>query len=73
MQVMKGAGGKLQTSHEQIRVVIVDDHSGVRAGIRYLLVKAKDIEVVGEAADHWTILPAVAGNGLLPLRNQAQI
>jgi DNA-binding NarL/FixJ family response regulator len=38
-------------TQEQIRVVIVDDHPGVRAGIRYLLVNAKDIDVVGEGAN----------------------
>ncbi len=37
--------------HEIIRVVIVDDHPGVRAGIRKLLRRAKDITVVGEGAD----------------------
>ena len=34
-----------------IRVVLVDDHHLVRQGIRALLEKAHDIEVVGEAAD----------------------
>ncbi|MBI3824843.1 MAG: response regulator transcription factor [Candidatus Rokubacteria bacterium] len=34
-----------------IRVVIADDHHLVREGIRALLEKADDIEVVGEAAD----------------------
>lgn len=34
-----------------IRVVIADDHNLVRQGIRALLEKAADIEVVGEAAD----------------------
>jgi len=34
-----------------IRVVIADDHHLVRQGIRALLEKAGDIEVVGEAAD----------------------
>jgi DNA-binding NarL/FixJ family response regulator len=34
-----------------IRVVIADDHPLVRQGIRALLEKASDIEVVGEAAD----------------------
>ncbi len=34
-----------------IRVVIADDHHLVRAGIRALLEKAADIEVVGEARD----------------------
>jgi DNA-binding NarL/FixJ family response regulator len=34
-----------------IRVIIADDHHLVRQGIRALLEKADDIEVVGEAAD----------------------
>jgi len=34
-----------------IRVIVVDDHHLVRQGIRALLEKADDIEVVGEAAD----------------------
>ena len=38
-------------TEKQIRVVIVDDHTGVRTGIRYLLGKAKDIDVVGEGAN----------------------
>lgn len=33
------------------RVVLVDDHPIVRAGIRNLIEKAPDIEVVGEASD----------------------
>lgn len=37
--------------HETIRVVIVDDHPGVRAGIKKLLRRAEDIVVVGEGAD----------------------
>jgi DNA-binding NarL/FixJ family response regulator len=35
----------------QIRMLIVDDHEMVRAGIRHLLGSAKDIQVVGEAGD----------------------
>ncbi len=34
-----------------IRVVLADDHTLVREGIRAILEKAKDIEVVGEASD----------------------
>jgi DNA-binding NarL/FixJ family response regulator len=34
-----------------LRVVIVDDHPAVRRGLRFALLSAKDIEVVGEAAD----------------------
>jgi DNA-binding NarL/FixJ family response regulator len=36
---------------QQIRVAIVDDHTGVRAGIRYILGTATDIEIVGEGAN----------------------
>ncbi len=37
--------------NEKIRVVIVDDHPGVRAGIKRLLRRAKDITIVGEGGD----------------------
>ena len=36
---------------KQIRVLIVDDHSGVRRGIRNLLQAAKDMIVVGEGGN----------------------
>src|SRR3990172_7871823 len=36
---------------QKIKVVIVDDYPGVRAGIRNLLQAAKDIVVVGEGAN----------------------
>ncbi len=36
---------------KKIRVLVVDDHTLVRDGIRALLALAADIEVVGEAAD----------------------
>jgi len=36
---------------EAIRVLIVDDHAIVRAGVRLLLQAEPDIEVVGEASD----------------------
>ena len=36
---------------EKIRVLLVDDHTILRDGIRALLSLSKDIEVVGEAAD----------------------
>lgn len=39
------------TTQERIRVLIVDDHVMVRMGIRSLLKKAADIEVVGEAGN----------------------
>ncbi|MEK8226368.1 response regulator transcription factor [Oerskovia sp. M15] len=34
-----------------IRVLLADDHAAIRAGLRFLLASADDIEVVGEAAD----------------------
>ena len=34
-----------------IRVLIVDDHAVVRAGLRHVLDSATDIETVGEAGD----------------------
>jgi DNA-binding NarL/FixJ family response regulator len=44
-------GEILYKTVEQIRVVIVDDHTGVRAGIRYILGNASDIDIVGEGAN----------------------
>ena len=41
----------LDRASKRIRVLIVDDHSVVRDGLRALLVLQKDIEVVGEAVD----------------------
>lgn len=43
-----------------IRVVIADDHHLVRQGLRALLERAGDIEVVGEAADGLEALALVA-------------
>ena len=37
-------------SADVIRVILADDHSVVRAGLRAVLGTAKDIEVVGEAS-----------------------
>lgn len=34
-----------------LRVLLVEDHTVVRCGIRALLERAKDVEVIGEAAD----------------------
>ena len=42
---------KDMTKKQPIEVVIVDDHPGVRAGIKNLLSPAKDIVVVGEGAN----------------------
>jgi DNA-binding NarL/FixJ family response regulator len=46
--------------HNPIRVLLVDDHSLVRAGIRSLLEKIPDVEVVGEAANGRAALELVA-------------
>lgn len=42
-----------------IRVFLVDDHEVVRAGIKSLLDRDSDIEVVGEAASAATAIPAL--------------
>ena len=42
-----------------IRVLIVDDHTVVRQGLRFLLQQEADIEVVGEAADGSEAIEAV--------------
>jgi DNA-binding NarL/FixJ family response regulator len=44
-----------------IRVLVVDDHQVVRAGLRMLLGRASGIEVVGEASDGAAAVQAVAG------------
>ena len=41
----------MNSSNEIVRVVIVDDHAVVRAGIRALIETQADLSVVGEAAD----------------------
>ena len=45
------AGSRTLMLQKQIRVLIVDDHSGVRRGIRNLLQTAKDMIVVGEGGN----------------------
>lgn len=39
------------------RVVVVDDHPAMRAGVRAVLERVDDLEVVGEAADHYELWP----------------
>ncbi|MFN2486945.1 MAG: response regulator [Acidimicrobiia bacterium] len=46
-----------------IRVVIVDDHQLVRDGVRMLLDRAADIEVVGEARNGEEAIPLIAELG----------
>lgn len=45
---------------EQIRIVLVDDHPVVRAGLRALLAASDDLAVVGEGHDHASAVAAVA-------------
>jgi len=35
----------------QLRILVADDHGIVRQGLRYVLEKQPDMEVVGEATD----------------------
>jgi len=45
------AGRNTLMADRQIRVLIVDDHSGVRRGIKNLLQTAKDMVIVGEGGN----------------------
>jgi NarL family two-component system response regulator YdfI len=45
---------------KSIRVVIVDDHPIVREGLRMILARAEDCQLVGEATDGKQALPLVA-------------
>ncbi|MFN2515257.1 MAG: response regulator [Pyrinomonadaceae bacterium] len=44
---------------KRIRVIVADDHTLVRAGIRALLEKADEIEVAGEAGDGYEALALI--------------
>lgn len=46
--IPRDAVDEIPIMNKPIKVLIVDDHSGVRAGLKNLLVAAKDIKVVGE-------------------------
>ena len=41
----------LSKSKTKIRVLLADDHSIVRQGVRQLLASSKDIQVIAEAGD----------------------
>jgi DNA-binding NarL/FixJ family response regulator len=49
----------MQVMTEMLRVLIVDDHSAIRAGVRSVLESAGDMTVVGEAATADAVLPLV--------------
>jgi DNA-binding NarL/FixJ family response regulator len=54
------ARGRLAASTElKLRVVLVDDHELVRAGIKALLAPHESIEVVGEASDGFAAIEVV--------------
>src|SRR5512134_1790104 len=54
------AGRRTLMVKEQIKVLIVDDHSGVRTGIKNLLQTAKDMVVVGEGVNGAEAIELVA-------------
>jgi DNA-binding NarL/FixJ family response regulator len=49
----------MRSFNKPIRVILADDHTLVRAGIRALLEKLPDVEVVGEAGDGREVLNLV--------------
>jgi len=53
-------GRRTSMVEKQIKVLIVDDHSGVRTGIKKLLQAAKDMVVVGEGANGAEAIELVA-------------
>jgi DNA-binding NarL/FixJ family response regulator len=55
-----GVGELIPMTDKQIKALIVDDHSGVRAGLRNLLTAAKDIKVVGEGGNGAEAIELVA-------------
>ena len=46
-----------------IRVVLADDHALMREGLKYILRKAEDIEVVAEATDGFEVLALIRRGG----------
>jgi len=51
MSIEEDTGRRILMSDKPIKVLIVDDHSGVRTGIKNLLNAAKDMVVVGEGGN----------------------
>jgi DNA-binding NarL/FixJ family response regulator len=52
------AGTDRRTSFDQVRILIVDDHALFRVGIRQILEREPDLEVVAEADDPRTAMDA---------------
>jgi DNA-binding NarL/FixJ family response regulator len=52
------AGQGQRTTYERVKVLIVDDHALYRVGIRQILEREPDIEIVAEADDPRTALDA---------------
>jgi DNA-binding NarL/FixJ family response regulator len=60
MNIKDETGRRTSMVEKQIRVLIVDDHSGVRTGIRNLLRTANDMIVVGEGVNGAEAIELVA-------------
>ena len=58
--VTHDTGKKVLMANRQIKVVIVDDHAGVREGLKNLLLATPDMTVVGEGENGATAIELVA-------------
>jgi len=58
--LVEETGKKALMTHRQIKVVIIDDHAGVREGLRNLLSATQDIIVVGEGDNGAAAIELVA-------------
>jgi DNA-binding NarL/FixJ family response regulator len=54
----RGGSDRRNQAYEQVRVLIVDDHALYRVGMRNILEREPDIEIVGEADDARSALDA---------------
>ena len=57
---MERSGKKMLITNKQIKVVIVDDHVGVREGLRNMLLATQDMIVVGEGENGTAAIELVA-------------